>query len=411
MSNVSDFTAIFVEQHLGAAVETYQSFHAAPELSMQENRTAERIDETLRGLGIETFRCGGTGVVGILRNGEGPTVAYRADIDGLPITEDTGLPYASKATGTLADGTTVDVMHGCGHDTHITVGLALARLLATGTDSWAGTVVFVFQPGEETAAGAKAMLADGLWAKAPTPEAIYGQHVWPGIAGTVDVSIGTAMALADSRRIVVHGRQAHGSQPQDSIDPIVLMSHMIVRLQTIVSREVAPSKMAVLTVGSVRGGLKENIIPDRAEFTLNLRTFDPEVRAQVLAAIRRILFAEAAASGAKEPEMFLINSFPRCYNDPALTEDFVSDLRGELGAEAVRVTDPVSGSEDFGALGDAIDVPSVFWFFGAYGEDRFADGATPPGNHSPFFAPDEVETALTTGVRAGLTALLGHVGR
>ena len=319
------------DAHAAAMHELYRHLHAHPELSMQETHTAAFILEKLNHLGLDAFMCGGTGVVGVLRNGDGPVIGYRADTDGLPMLEDTGLDYASTTTGALADGTAVPVMHGCGHDTHITVGLTAAQLLTENLDAWSGTVVFIFQPGEETGEGAEAMVEDGLWDKAPKPEIIYGQHVWPGLAGTLSISKGTAMAMADSWKITVQGKQAHGSQPEQSIDPIVLGAHMVVRLQTVVSREVHPMKSAVVTVGTFHAGLTENIIPATAEFPVNVRTFDPEVRDKVLLALRRIIGAEAAASGAPEPVIEEITSFPQCYNDPDATTDLMAALGGVLG--------------------------------------------------------------------------------
>lgn len=389
--------------------ETYRYLHAHPELSMQEGETAKYLLERLEQLGLEAFVCGGTGVVGILRNGDGPVVGYRADTDGLPIAENTGLKYASTAVGTLADGTAVSVMHGCGHDTHMSVALAAAELLARSQDTWAGTVVFIFQPGEETAAGARAMLEDGLWDKAPRPEVIYGQHVWPGVAGELEISSGTAMAMADSWRVTVLGRQAHGSQPEKSIDPIVLGAHMIVRIQTILGREVPARESAVITVGTFHGGLKENIIPGSAEFTLNVRSFEPAVREQVLGALRRIIAAEAAASGAPEPVLEEISSFPRCYNDPDAAADAISALRGALGEQNVHEVPPVMGSEDFGLLAEAIGVPSVYWMFGSTLRERIDAGETVAGNHSPEFSPAP-EPTLSTGLTAALAAIMGRVG-
>lgn len=389
--------------------ELYRELHAHPELSMQESKTAELLDERLTRLGFETFSCGGTGVVAILRNGDGPVVGYRADMDALPIQEDTGLDFASSASGILDDGTEVPVMHACGHDMHMTVALTAAQLLAEAKDAWSGTVVLVLQPGEEIGAGARAMVEDGLWDKAPRPEVIYGQHVWPILAGTVNISSGTAMAMADSWKITVHGRQAHGSQPDQSIDPIVLAAHMVVRIQTIVSREVHPMKSAVVTVGTFHSGLKDNIIPASAEFTLNVRTFDHDVRERVLESLRRIIQAEAAASGAPEVLIEELYNFPRCYNDPKAAGRLIEQFRGIIGSERIFEVPPVMGSEDFGVLAEAIGVPSVFWMFGAYNQERL-DGADPlPGNHSPHFAPD-YNPALTTGVHAAMTAILGIVG-
>ncbi|QTG82154.1 amidohydrolase [Arthrobacter crystallopoietes] len=388
--------------------DLYRQLHEHPELSMQEHGTAALIQAELEQCGIDTFGCGGTGVVGVLRNGEGPVVAFRADIDALPIKEDTGLPYASTATGTLADGTEVPVMHGCGHDAHAAALLTAARILAGIKDRWAGTIVFLFQPGEETAAGAKAMVEDGLWAKAPKPEVVFGQHVMPGLAGTVQYVHGHPMTQADSWKVTLQGRQSHGSQPQDSIDPIVLGAHIITRIQTIVSREVDPRRSAVVTVGTFHGGLKENIIPSSAEFTLNVRTFDETVRATVLGALRRIIKAEADASNAPEPVIEELSSFPPNSNDQQATDDVVKALRQELGEASVVKGEPVMASEDFGNLVEPIGVPSVYWFFGGHPAETLA-GDRIPVNHSPHFAP-VMEPTLSTGARAAVAAILSKVG-
>jgi amidohydrolase len=388
--------------------DLYRHLHANPELSMQEHRTAALIQAELERAGLETFSCGGTGVVGVLRNGEGPVVAFRADTDALPIREDTGVPYASTATGMLDDGTEVPVMHGCGHDTHAATLLTAAKVLAGSPDRWSGTIVLIFQPGEETAAGARAMVEGGLWDRAPKPEVVYGQHVMPGLAGTIQYASGHTMTQADSWKVTLRGRQSHGSQPQDSIDPIVLGAHIITRIQTIVSREIDPRRAAVVTVGSFHGGLKENIIPADAEFTLNIRTFDDAVRAKVLSALRRIIRAEAQASNAPEPLIEELYTFPKNYNDPQATSDVVEALRRELGEGSVNEIEPLMGSEDFGLLAESIGVPSVFWFFGGHSEETLAADPVPM-NHSPFFAP-AMEPTLSTGVQAALAAILSKVG-
>ncbi|WP_087012262.1 amidohydrolase [Leucobacter sp. 7(1)] len=386
---------------------SYRHLHEHPELSMQEHQTAAFIEGKLEELGIEHFRCGGTGVVAILRNGAGPVVAFRADTDGLPIQEDTPADYRSVATGTLPDGTAVPVMHGCGHDTHVAAALTAARIMQREHAQWRGTIVWIFQPGEETAEGAAAMVADGLWDRAPVPEIVFGQHVVSEIpAGTVGIASGSAMAMADSLRVTVRGRQSHGSQPQDAIDPIVLGAHMVVRLQTIVSRELAPQQPAVLTCGTFHAGLKENIIPDRAEFTLNIRTLTDETRAQVLAAITRILDAEAAASGAPAPEIEEMYRFPLLFNDPTATEGVRTALRGELGESQVAELPAAMGSEDFGWLAAGAGVPNVYWVFGAYP----AGTENPPVNHSPFFLP-VMEPTLGTGVRAAVSVLRSALGK
>jgi len=386
--------------------DLYKTFHAHPELSMQEHQTAERIENELNELGIEYFRCGGTGVIALLRNGEGPTVAFRADTDGLPIEEQTGLDYASTVRGTLENGEEVPVMHGCGHDSHITTLLTAAGLLHEQRNRWSGTIVLIFQPGEETAAGARALIDDGLWDKAPLPDVILGQHVSPDRAGTVKISRGTAMAMADSLKITVHGQQTHGSQPENGLDPIVVAAHIVTRLQTIVSRELsALEEPAVVTVGTFHAGLKENIIPDRAEFTLNIRTLSPEVRHKVLASVTRIVNAEAAAASAPEPKIEELYDFPFNYNNEEKTDEVVRALREALGDENVELSGPMLASEDFGWLGQSVNVPTVFWWFGGT-ETGDPSG---PTNHSPYFAP-VLEPTLTTGTTTILAALLHWVG-
>jgi hippurate hydrolase len=396
----------FVEQYVGV----YKHLHAHPELSAQEFKTAEYIEQHLAGLGIESFRCGGTGVVGILKNGDGPVIGFRADTDGLPIPEQTGLDYASEATGTLPDGTTAPVMHGCGHDTHIAAALALASLLTDRSELWAGTLVLIFQPGEETAYGARAMIEDGLWDRAPKPDVVLAQHVMPVSQGKLMIRGGHMASLADSWKITVHGKQAHGSQPEKSIDPIVAAAAMVLRLQTIVSRELAPSTPAVVTVGTFHAGLKENIIPDSAEFSVNVRTPDEDTRATVLAAIRRIISAEAEASAAPEPTIVELNSFPRCYNDPASADRVTAAFTADFGADALIDAPLGMGSEDAGWLSDAIGVPGVFWAFGAFDPELFEDGAAPAGNHSPQFAPD-ARAAVVGGTGAALSGVLPYLGR
>ncbi|MEV7646894.1 amidohydrolase [Arthrobacter sp. NPDC089319] len=399
--------------HAGAAklLETYKYLHANPELSMQEYRTAKFLEEELTSLGLEVFRCGGTGVVGILRNGDGPIVGYRADTDALPVKEDSGVEYASTAVGHLEDGTEVPVMHACGHDTHMAVALATAGLLAARTEAWAGTVVFILQPGEEIAAGAKAMVADGIWDKAPRPEIVFGQHLMGSRAGTVTLVPGPAMAMADSWKVTVHGKGSHGSAPEQGIDPIVCAASMVVRLQTVVSREIGGRDTAVVTVGTFHSGLKENVIPDRAEFTLNVRTFDPAVRDKVLAALRRIITAEAAASGAPEPQIVELSSFPACYNDLEESGKALDVFREALGPENVEVGSPQMASEDVGLFAEAIGVPNVYWFLGGFTQERVESAQPLPAHHSAFFAPgDAAEMALATGVKAATAALMSKIG-
>lgn len=390
--------------------DLYRHLHAAPELSMQEHATAALIDERMSGLGYETFTCGGTGIVATLRNGDGPVVAFRADTDGLPVAESTGLDYASTARRTLRDGSEVPAMHACGHDTHITCAIGAAELLARAPERWSGTVVFIFQPGEETSEGAAAMVADGLWDRAPRAEIVYGQHLWSCRAGQVEISSGPAMATADSWEVTVYGRGGHGSQPQNTIDPVVLAAHMVVRIQSIVGREVSPLSSTVITIARFHAGLKENIIPSEAVFTINVRNLDPDVREHVLAALRRIIHAEAQASGAPEPSIAELSTFPALYNDPDATAALTTAFGQALGPENVVDSPPRMGSEDFGRLPEAIGVPGVYWFFGGF-SDEVVDGDDPvPTNHSPHFAPI-IEPTLSTGVTAAYTAIMSRVGR
>ena len=384
--------------------DLYRHLHRAPELSMQEHATAALITDRMERLGYETFRCAGTGVVATLRNGAGPVVGFRADIDGLPIEEQSGVEHASVARGTLRDGTDVPMMHACGHDTHVTAAIGAATLLARSREDWAGTVVFLFQPGEETAEGAAAMLADGLWDRADPPVAIYGQHVWSGRAGEIEIAPGPAMAMADSWKVTVHGRGGHGSRPEDTLDPVVLAAHMVVRIQSVVAREVSPLDAAVVTVGTFHAGVKENIIPSVAEFTLNIRTLDEAVRTKVLTALRRILAAEAHASGAAMPDVAELYTFPLLVNDEDETRRVVGALGAALGSHQVLTRPARMGSEDFGALPAALGVPGVYWFFGGM-PDHVIDGGDPvPSNHSSLFAP-ALEPTLSTGVAAAFAAI------
>lgn len=381
-------------------IDMYKYLHANPELSLQEHNTSAFVARTLEEYGYEVHRIGGTGVVGVLVNREGPVIAYRADMDGLPVQEETSLDYASRASGIL-NGVRVPVMHACGHDVHMAIALRAAKILGGTTETWSGTAVFLFQPAEEIAAGARAMVDDGLWQRVPKPEIVLGQHVMPYEAGKLFFPVGPAMSMADSWKITLQGKGAHGSQPEESIDPIVLGSSIVLRLQTIVSREVNPRDTAVVTIGTFHAGLKENIIPDTAELTVNVRTFTPEVRQKVLSAIHRIVTAEAAAAGAPEPRIEVISEFPLCYNDPDETRRTMADLIQELGTEQVVESQPHMASEDFGHLGQSIGVPTVYWFLGSV----VSNPATAPVNHSPHFAPSP-EPTLKTGVNAAITALL-----
>ncbi|MGN6812405.1 MAG: M20 family metallopeptidase [Thermomicrobiales bacterium] len=389
----------------------YKDIHAHPELSMQETRTAGIAADRLRAAGYDvTTGIGQTGVVGVLRNGDGPVVMLRADMDALPVQEATGLPYASTVTTPDRDGNTTPVMHACGHDMHVTWLVGATALLAQARDAWHGTLLAVFQPAEETAEGAQAMIDDGLFARFPKPAVVLGQHVMVGPAGAVAGRTGVITSAADSLQIRLFGRGAHGSMPQASIDPVVMAAATVLRLQTIVSREVAATEAAVVTIGVLQAGTKENVIPDEALIKLNVRTFDAGVRKRVLAAIERIVNAEAAASGApRPPEITPIDQYPLAVNDEAASQRVVAAFRQYFAPERVRQTGPAPASEDFGSFGAEWQAPSVFWFVGGTDPALYAKAKEAgtvneiPTNHNPRFAP-VIHPTLETGVEALVVA-------
>lgn len=396
----------------------YTDVHAHPELSMQETRTAGLAAERLRAAGYEvTTGIGKTGVVGLLRNGEGPTVMLRADMDALPVQELTGLPYASQVTTTDREGNTVPVMHACGHDMHVTWLTGVATLLAQVRDAWRGTVMAVFQPAEETAEGARAMIDDGLFQRFPKPDVVLAQHLMVGPAGELTGRPGPITSAADSLQIRLFGRGAHGSMPQASIDPVVMAAATVMRLQTIVSHEVAAMEQAVVTIGSLQAGTKENVIPDEAVIKLNIRTYDEGVRKRVLAAVERIVKAEAEAAGApKPPEITPLYRYPLGTNDPGATERVANAFRANFSTERVRRVGAISASEDFGFFGVEWGVPSVFWFVGGTDPEVYAKAEaagevnTLPVNHSPYFAP-VIHPTLQAGVEAMVVAALDWLGK
>src|SRR4051794_37400298 len=389
----------------------YKDVHSHPELSMQETRTARLAADHLRAAGYEvTTGVGKTGVVGLLRNGDGPTVMLRADMDALPVEEATGLPYASKATATDGEGKTVPVSHMCGHDMHVTWLAGATKLLAGARTTWRGTLMAVFQPGEETAEGAQAMIDDGLFQRFAKPAVVLGQHVMVGPSGTVAGRAGVITSAADSLQIRLFGRGAHGSMPQASIDPVVMAAATVIRLQTIVSREIAPSEAAVVTVGALQAGTKENVIPDEAIIKLNVRTFDEGVRKRVLAAIERVVNAEAAASGApRAPEITPLDRYALVTNDPEATARVRDAFRTHFSADRVTDTQPTMASEDFGSFGTEWGTPSVFWFVGGIDPDLYERAKQAgrlgevPTNHNPRFAP-VIHPTLATGVEALVVA-------
>ena len=389
----------------------YKDIHSHPELSMQEKRTAGLAADRLKAAGFDvTDGVGGTGVVGLLKNGDGPTVMLRADMDALPVKEATGLPYASTVTATDPDGNETPVMHACGHDIHVSWLAGATTLLAGARDMWHGTLMAVFQPAEETAAGARAMIDDGLFKRFPKPDVILGQHVMPLSAGIIASRSGVITSAGDSFQIRMFGRGAHGSMPQASIDPVVMAASTVLRLQTIVSREVAPSDAAVVTVGALQAGTKENVIPDEAVIKLNVRTFDENVRRHVLEAIKRVVNAESEASGApRPPEITPLDRYDLVRNDDQATERVRSVFQAHFGDERVIHTGPASASEDFGSFGAEWHVPSVFWFIGGVDPDTYAEAEREgrlselPTNHNPRFAP-VIHPTLATGVETLVAA-------
>ena len=405
-------------QLLPSLESIYKDVHAHPELSMQETRTAGIAADHLRGIGYEvTTGVGNTGVVALLRNGEGPVVMLRADMDALPVQEATGLPYASKATATDTTGKVVPVMHACGHDMHVAWLLGAATLFAKSRGSWNGTLMPVFQPAEETAAGAQAMIDDGLFQRFPKPDVVLGQHVMSLPAGIIAGRTGVTTSSADSLQIRLFGRGAHGSMPEASIDPVVMAASTVLRLQTIVSREVGANEAAVVTIGVLQAGTKENVIPDDAIIKLNVRTFDEGVRKRVLDAIERIVNAEAAASGApRKPEITALDRYSLVTNDPEATKRVSNAFRLHFSSERVQETKPTTASEDFGSFGAEWGVPSVFWFVGGIDSDMYdkakKDGRIGeiPTNHNPRFAP-VIHPTLETGVEAMVVAAEAWLSR
>ena len=404
----------------------YTDLHRHPELSFQETRTAGVVTRALGELGIEFEEgIGKTGVIGVIRNpstdsngtGDGPVVWLRADMDALPVKELTGLEYASTARGTDPAGTDVPVMHACGHDMHVTCLLgALERLLAT-KDEWSGTIVAVFQPAEEHGAGSQAMIAAGALERFPRPDIVLGQHVTPLPAGTIGVRSGTQMAASDGLTVTLLGRGGHGSRPHSTIDPVVMAAATVMRLQTIVSREVDPRDVAVVTVGSIHAGLKNNIIPADAKLELSLRYPDEDARARVLAKVERVVRAEAQASGAEEePVIEIDHSLPPTINDVHATAQLTLAFDRAFGDGTVVDPGMFTGSEDVSWFARESGAPLVFWFWGGVDPQKYADAKAAgtlerdiPTNHSPYFAP-VIQPTLDHGVDALVVAAREFLG-
>lgn len=382
---------------------------------MREHRTAQLLEQRLSGLGYAVQRIGGTGVVGVLANGPGPVVLARADIDALPVREATGLDYASTET-VQDDSGPVPVMHACGHDMHAAALLGAAALMAGRRSAWSGTYAVLLQPGEEIGAGAQAMLDDGLTTKIPRPDVAVGQHVLPFEAGTIGTTPGPVLSAGDSVKVTVYGKGAHGSMPHNSVDPVVLAASIVLRLQTIVSRETPPGAFAVVTVGALNAGTKSNIIPDRATLLLNLRTYDAALRARVVASIERMVRAECEASGSpREPDIEYYDQFPLTSNDPGTNDQVTRAFVAHFGADRVHHQEPVTASEDFSRIPDAFGIPYAYWTVGGHdaAEYRAAVAAGRvaqdiPANHSPLFAP-VIDPTLATMVQTQVVAALSYL--
>jgi amidohydrolase len=400
----------------------YRDLHANPELSMQETRSAARMADEARRAGFTvTTGVGGTGVVAVLQNGPGPVLLLRADMDALPVEEQTGLPFASRAHGTTREGAATAIMHACGHDTHMTAWVGTLRRMAAMRSQWSGTLVMIAQPGEETSQGAKAMLEDGLFTRFPHPTHAIAFHDSASLpAGIIGYANGPALANVDSVDIDVRGVGGHGAYPHTTRDPIVLASRIVTTLQTLVSREIDPLDSAVVTVGSFHAGTKHNIISDDARLQLTVRSFTPGVRRQLLDGIQRIARGEAVAAGVPDDRMPVVvireaEATPATVNTPALTQSTAALFRAHFGEARVQVTPPVMGGEDFSRynLADPRIESLIFWVGGvpqARWDAAHGDPTRLPSLHSPFWAP-EAETVISTATEAMVVAAMGVLAK
>lgn len=397
-------------------VEQYKDLHASPELSFQEKETSAKMAQVLSGLGFQVqTQIGGYGVAGVLRNGDGPTVLVRADMDALPILEETGLAYASQVKGLEQSGREVPVMHACGHDIHMTVWSGMAGFLATHKELWSGTLLFVAQPAEERGAGARAMLEDGLYERTVTPEYCLAFHVAPNLpAGMIGACPGYALANVDSVDILVRGKGGHGSTPELTHDPVVLASKIILALQTLVSREVATQKAAVVTVGSVHGGEKHNIIPNEVKLQLTIRSYEPEVRNALLDGIRRTAKHEALSAGFPLELLPIVELLPEhtpaAWNSPGFMKRVANSMKTAIGEKSVLEVPPVMGGEDFGLFAPAADSEGAIFWLGVVSQEDWAEAQKPdadslPGLHTSRFSPDPA-LSIRTGVLAMTEAVM-----
>jgi amidohydrolase len=399
-----------VSSVLPEAQTLYLDLHQHPELSSHETRTASELANRLRTLGYEvTEHVGGTGVVAILKNGPGPTVMLRTELDALPVEEKTGLPYASKVRAKDDSGRDVGVMHACGHDVHMAALFGTASIMAHNKDSWHGTLMLIGQPAEETITGADKMIKDGLFTRFPKPDIGIAMHDTNGLpVGKVGITPGYAKANADSVRITVYGKGGHGAQPQTTVDPVLIAARIAVTVQSIVSREIKPGDAAVITIGYIQAGTKNNIIPDDAQMGFTVRSYKPDVRQHLLAGIERVARAEAMAAGAeKMPLVEKYESTSAVFNDPVLTHHLAETLEGVLGKGSVVTEDPIMTSEDYSYFVEQ-GIPSFYFTLGVADPQKLAEakaaGRQLPSNHSPLFAP-VAEPSLKTGMTAEVTIL------
>lgn len=400
----------WVQANLDDLISLYQHFHSHPELSFHEEETAKRLAEEWKSIGAEvTTNVGGHGVVALLKNGEGPTLMMRTDLDALPVVEQTNLTYASRVKVKNDAGVDVGVMHACGHDVHMANIVGVARYLAANKSKWKGTAMFIGQPAEERGAGAKAMLEDGLFKRFPKPDSAIALHVDSTLTtGKVGYRPGFALANVDSVDITVRGKGGHGAYPHTTVDPIVQAAQLVVSLQTIVSREVKPLEPAVITVGSIHGGTKHNIIGDDCHLQITVRSYSDEVRKLLLSAIKRKAKAVAMGAGAPEPIVKISEGTPSLYNNDELAARLAKVFRRTIGEENVTAAEQTMGGEDFSRYGKA-GVPILMYRLGSVEQrrlDRFKElGQKPPSLHSPLYYPD-VEEALVTGVSTMSAAAL-----
>jgi hippurate hydrolase len=403
--------AAWAHEHVEQLFSLYKQLHQNPELSLEEKATSERVAAELKAAGVEVGpRVGGYGVVGLLTNGEGPRVMIRTDLDALPVTEQTGLAYASKVRVRDKHGRETGVMHACGHDVHMTCFVGVARYLAANKDRWQGTVMFVGQPAEEAGSGARRMLDDGLFEKYAKPDYALALHCSALLpTGAIGYRPGYALANVDSVDITVYGKGGHGAYPHTTIDPVVQAAHLILDLQTIVSREVKPTEPAVITVGSIHGGTKHNIIADACHLQLTVRSYSDEVRDQLRRAIERKAKAVAASAGAPEPKVEFVEGALALKNDEKLVERLVPVFQRALGKENVVLTEPSMGGEDFSQFGLDGGMPVFQLQVGTVDPQRLAGykrvGESPPSLHSPLYYPD-AEQAIPVGVTAMASAVL-----